>query len=65
MSPEAIQKLTQEDIEKIESYEKTKGLRNDRELEIVKKFVNEDNKKVLKAIGNSPVRGDHGHPVNL
>ena len=34
-------------------------------MEIVKKFIEEDNKLVVKSIGNSPVRGDHTHPDNL
>ena len=57
--------MSKEDKEKIETYEKLKKVRTDKELEIVKKFVNEDNKKVIKAIGNSPVRGDHVHSVNV
>ena len=57
--------MSKEDKEKIETYEKLKKVRTDKELEVVKKFVNEDNKKVIKAIGNSPVRGDHVHSVNV
>ena len=62
---EPLQKLSKEDREKIETYEKLKKQRNENEMEIVKKFIEEDNKLVVKSIGNSPVRGDHGHPDNL